>query len=128
MFSTHLFLFCPLVDPLMLSFPPLSLISLCFKKKRTCLSKPAFYSRTLTYNTRSMLHSAESKVFMIIPVSSKRQQKQCQDQFVNKTRSHPLCYFFCFVFVFMDEYIKTCMILLLWDTNIFSLGFSFPRF
>lgn len=41
----------------------------------------AFCSRSLTYDTRSMYHSAElkKKVIMSIPVSSKRRQKQCQD-------------------------------------------------
>lgn len=49
--------------------------------------KPAFFSKSLTDNTRRVLCSVESKVFfMIIPVSSKRQQKQCQDQFVNKNK------------------------------------------
>lgn len=94
--------------------------------------KPAFTAGPWL-KTRSMLHSEESKVFFIT-VSSKRQKKkkkQCQDQFVNKSGSHPLCYFFFFFgLVFMDEDIKSCMILLLWDTNIFSLGLcsSFPRF
>lgn len=76
--------------------------------------KPAFIAGHRLNNTRSMLNSAESKVFFIT-VSSKRQKKkstkqnnkkQCQDQFVNKSRSHPLCSIFFFCLVFMDEYIK----------------------
>lgn len=106
---------------------------LCFKKKKNISLKPAFYSRSLTYITRSMLHSTESKVFMIIPVSSKRQKVQCQDQFVYKTRSHPLQYYFCFVLFLMDNYIKRnawfcyfgILIYFLWDfVSFFFLGFK----
>lgn len=112
----------PLVDTPTLFFSSFHISLSCAlkKKKRKCLSN-------LKYNTRRMFHSTELKVFFTIIPVLRDDKKQCQDQIVNKTWSHPLCSFFL-CFWFMDGYLKTCMILLLWDTNIFSLGICSPLF
>lgn len=126
-----LFLFSPPIDSNVVLFPLFILCFMCFEK-RICLSNLLLTAGpSLTYDTRRVLCSIKFKKvsFRIIPVSSKRKQKQCQDQFVNKTRSHPLSYFL--VLFLWTNTLEKCMILLLWDTNIFSLGlcsFFFLRF